>query len=66
MTIGYSQRLKDFESSNPDFWKELRSTDPAALIGSLVVYKRKNYPHDGRHIHVCGLVSDALLLGEGS
>ena len=52
----YSQTLEVFESSNPDFWKELQTSDPEELIARLVEYKQATYPDDRRQIHVCGMV----------
>jgi hypothetical protein len=52
----YRPVLSQFVASNPRLWKELRSTDPEALISELMEYKRTHYRNDLRHVLVCGML----------
>ena len=54
----YRQLIREFESSNPDLWTELTSSDGAALITTLMAFKQAHYPDDRRQIVVCGMRGD--------
>ena len=50
----YRPVLAAMQRVKPDFWKELKATDPEELIAALVAYKRQNYPGDKRKVVACG------------
>ena len=54
----YRQMLREFESSNPNLWDELTSSDAEVLVNELTTYKRTHYQHDRRQVVVCGMRGD--------
>lgn len=52
----YNAVLSDMESSNPNFWKELKYHDKSIIISKLITYKQSHYPDDCRIIDTCGTV----------
>jgi hypothetical protein len=52
----YRSVLADMEVSKPDFWEELKSNDPDAIILELIAYKKRHYPHDSRAVLGCSRV----------
>ena len=56
----YRSVLADMEDSKPDFWKELKSNDPDAIIVELIAYKKRHYPQDSRKVVACSTINDKL------
>jgi hypothetical protein len=54
----YHPLLRQFESSNPNLWSELKSADAEALVVELTAYKQAHYSNDRRQIVVCGMRGD--------
>ena len=52
---GYRNAWESIEASNPQLWKELKSSDVDAMIDELVEYKKAHYPDDQRRILACGI-----------
>jgi len=53
--VGYYRKLLAlFQAENPNFMKELKSTDCEAMIQELTNLKLALYPTDGRMIRLCG------------
>jgi hypothetical protein len=48
----YHPLLRQFDSSNPNLWSELKSADAEALMVELIAYKQAHYPNDRRQIVV--------------
>ena len=54
--VGYYRKLLAvFKAENPNFMKELRSTDCEAMIQELTDLKLALYPTDDRMIRLCGI-----------
>ena len=51
----YRSMWEQIETSNPNLWSELKSTDINAMIDELVQYKQDHYPDDRRRILACGI-----------
>ncbi|MGB9693892.1 MAG: hypothetical protein ACPLYF_03520 [Fervidobacterium sp.] len=51
----YTLLISEFEASNYDLWKELKSKDCEEMILQLMEYKKKHYPKDLRKILVFGV-----------
>lgn len=58
--IDYKPLLEEFETSNPLFWKELRSDNSEKIIHKLMDHKKKCYPQDSRVIKLCGMVDGKI------
>ena len=56
----YRSVLADMEDSKPDFWKELKSNDPDAIIVELIAYKKRHYPQDSRKVAACSTINDKV------
>ncbi len=54
----YGPMLREFQTSNPELWEELISSDAEVLIGELTTYKRTRHQHDNRWVVVCGMRGD--------
>ncbi len=59
-TPDYRSMLREFETSNPSLWDELKSSDPDELIAELGAYRALHHPNDRRYLVVCGMRGDKV------